>query len=101
MSAVEPGTVISGTMRDEDVIPALLAVLDTHAPERAIEIRGIYPNTIRELTAGNKAPGVTAVEMLRTDVWEAMEGIAPDGCYFGAHPGDGADFGFWESDDDD
>lgn len=97
---IEPGTVISGTMRDEDVIPALLAVLDVHAPEKAIEIRGIYPETIEALGADNKAPNETAVEMLRDDVWAAMEEIAPPGHVFGAHEGDGADFGFWESEDE-
>jgi hypothetical protein len=32
-------------------------------------------------------------------LWNIIDGIAPVGCYFGAHPGDGSDFGFWESDE--
>ena len=33
--------------------------------------------------------------LLQEDVWEAMNDIAPYGCFFGASEGDGADYGFW------
>ena len=35
-----------------------------------------------------------AVDIL-DDLFDVMNGYAPEGYYFGAHPGDGSDFGFW------
>ena len=37
--------------------------------------------------------------MIYEDIEYAMDEIAPDGCYFGAHPGDGSDIGFWQCED--
>ena len=31
------------------------------------------------------------------DIFYYMSSIAPEGCHFSAHPGDGALFGFWEN----
>lgn len=38
-------------------------------------------------------------DYLNETLWYLMEEIAPYGWYFGAHPGDGSDFGYWEAED--
>lgn len=39
-------------------------------------------------------------EILNEDIWNYLNSIAPKDCYFGSHPGDGSDFGFWEVEED-
>ena len=41
-------------------------------------------------------PDSSDAYMIYEDIEYAMDEIAPDGCYFGAHPGDGADIGVWQ-----
>jgi len=35
--------------------------------------------------------------ILNEDIWDYMNEIAPEGCYFGGSEGDGCDYGFWEA----
>lgn len=96
-----PGTVIHGTMRTVDVIPALMETLEKHNPERARIIldkeRGLA-DALTDLKAGETSPwwdSEEAVVILNEDLFEAMREIAPEGHWFGSHPGDGSDLGFW------
>lgn len=38
--------------------------------------------------------------LLNETLFDALNDIAPGGCYFGAHMGDGSDFGFWECEEE-
>ena len=97
------GTVVEGTMQAQDVLPAIMDVLVEHHPEAHQEIVGIvygeFNTTYTELRGQPRHPAWETEFMgwlLNEVAWEAMNDIAPKGYYFGAHPGDGADHGFWQ-----
>lgn len=99
MLAPEPGSVSTGTLRNEDLIPRFLEVLDRYAPAKAKELLDLYPNTLENLDDEDDADDF-ARGMLLHDLFEALDEIAPEGYSFGAHEGDGADFGFWPVEED-
>lgn len=77
------GTIIQATMRPEDLIPAF------HA-----ELARVIPTGAR-LDPPMPEWGWIEIETLIDD----LNRYAPEGLYFGAHPGDGADWG-WRSMED-
>lgn len=84
------GTVINGTMRNEDLIPDLMAELEWMDEE------GNYKALIQTADKITDFDSEAASEILN-EMIEAMQVFAPPYFYFGAHPGDGADYGYWLS----
>jgi hypothetical protein len=102
MHRVTLGTISHGTMRPEDLIPTFADELERIARGDAQQMKACAP-LIAEARAidWNAQQGMNddpCCEVL-ADLEDALNGFAPDYCYFGAHPGDGADFGFWLSED--
>jgi hypothetical protein len=95
------GSVSTGTLRLEDLIPAVLDVLE---PLRLSRKDRATVRTIRALaTRGDYAMGaLDDGPDDRTDTDEDFAALCeiadfhcPAFCYFGAHEGDGADIGVW------
>lgn len=72
------GTVISGTLNPEHLLPELITLAVQLDSSLADEVRGSF------FVAD-------ALEL----VMNRLNELAPAYVYFGAHEGDGADFGFW------
>ena len=96
------GTISHGTMRMQDLIPAFLDA-----------VRGIAPAEYEAYMAMPFGPapahaledddaewwGSDDALYLFNDLMETLDQHAPDGYYFGTHPGDGSDFGYWPEED--
>lgn len=101
------GTVSRGSMRIQDILPACMDVLLEYHPSAYREIintlSGEVGTTYTELCGDQDNPDWQS-ELLswivHEDMWDAMDEIAPEGYFFGAHPGDGADYGFWRTIED-
>lgn len=93
------GTVSCATMRPEDLIPAFLSAAEDLRLSRADRA------TIREIRARESRS--EDVEYYSTDeadwdlesLFDLLGNYVPPFCYFGAHPGDGADYGVWVYED--
>lgn len=87
-----------GTMRPQDVLPALLGALVERDEDAYEQCKHLIPAHASEDDGAawwtDEAPG--HIDAL----FDALNDCAPAGLYFGAHPGDGSDYGFWMSEDD-
>jgi hypothetical protein len=91
------GSIISATLREQDLIPAFEGILD---------IAGVEYDRSQSVDKLLLAQPLTDEEMdevssyLNETLFDLLNEIAPAGTSFGTHPGDGSDFGFWEDADD-
>lgn len=104
------GTVSHGTMRPADLIPTFLGVLRELDPTEHDRFLKENRAVARWVAVGcpdfatcNKAGDafMEDVSIFLDELFDALNDCAPDGFYFGAHPGDGSDYGFWSIEDGD
>lgn len=85
------GSVSHATLRPEDLLPAFADTLETLARDfkRARQYRKLIKEARSVDPESDDAPEVLS------ELEDALQEFAPPYFYFGAHPGDGSDFGFW------
>lgn len=78
-------TISHGTMRPEDLIPKFLEVLEELNPKVSESAKRWNELAIQE-----------AQSQFLSELFDLLDQEAPKGFYFGSHPGDGSDYGFWQ-----
>jgi len=101
------GTVSHGTMREEDLIPTFSDTLERLARDAAPHLGAINPDhttlisEARELTeedySSEDLETIERIGYILEELFSALDYFSPPGFCFGAHPGDGSDYGFWVS----
>ena len=94
---LEPGTVIHATLRRQDLIPAFIDAL-----------KGLELTQHEQDVVNGVEEAATAEDYYDSDdcdwdmdaLWDMLNCHSPLGYYFGAHEGDGSDFGVWPADDE-
>jgi hypothetical protein len=87
-------SICHGTLRPKDLISAFASYLQ--------EISTQHDALIKRADEYDLAPetSIEEEEELLTDLFCALDSLSPDGSCFGAHEGDGSDFGYWAIDDE-
>lgn len=92
MGSLPIGTISEGTLKAEDLIPEFLGALKLVKLSR--EERKLA--RVVESHYRNRPHETDNVEDVDLDtLHEILSNHAPEYCYFGTHPGDGAHFGVW------
>lgn len=99
MRYASAGSISSGTMRAEDLIPCFADELDSlvKMQPRSFKRREMR-KLINEAWRSDDYDSENAGWLIQ-DLSDALQEFAPPYFYFGANEGDGADYGFWMSDD--
>jgi hypothetical protein len=91
------GTVSEGTLRTEDLLDAFsntLAALAREEPQNHAHLR-LVSEAQTEFADAMSADDYEQAGYVIGELEDALGEYCPPFIYFGAHPGDGADFGFW------
>jgi hypothetical protein len=96
MQQTQFGTVLERTMRSEDLIPAFVDELKYLYGEDPIP-----ENVAKTIADADAVTDFDADEtpLIVDELFESLNELAPAYGYFGAHPGDGSDYGFWLHED--
>jgi hypothetical protein len=87
------GSVISGTTRPQDLIPRYMELA------RQVEPNAYMYDAVPAFAMKDEDStwwDTDECQEILAHLEDTLDDHAPEGCYFGAHPGDGSDFGFWE-----
>jgi hypothetical protein len=85
MAQFQLGSISTGTLNPEDLLPTFARELERHAPDHAF---------VHEANATLVYDDGDASELINK-IQDELQNHCPPFVIFGSHPGDGADFGYW------
>lgn len=91
------GTVSHGTMNPDHLIPRFIAEFDRQSPRSRAD-----RTVVARIKRASRSKVYWESEQSMVDVdylMDILDHYAMPYFYFGAHPGDGSDYGYWLSDD--
>jgi hypothetical protein len=88
------GSVSHATMRPEDLIPAFLDTLESQKPLRR-KHRKLARQVKQNIDQTEDYFDSDDASFDLDELFDALDSYALPYFYFGAHPGDGSDYGFW------
>jgi hypothetical protein len=99
MKYAQFGSISSGTLRTEDLLESFADELEYQLKRQTRSFkRKAYRALINEARRVN--PEGEDASCVVDELQDALQDFSPPYAYFGAHPGDGADFGYWVDDMD-
>lgn len=93
------GTVIHGTLRSQDILPAILDRLAKDLPTHYAQLVALpfsyIPNWAQEDDESEWWNSEECIEKI-DEIFDLLNSHGHEhGYYFGVHPGDGSDIGYW------
>ena len=86
-------------MRPQDLIPAFLDAVREYAPAHYAQIMmqpfSFIPAYVEDEGEESEWWNSEDAQWKINELFDILNEFAPEGCYFGSHPGDGSDYGFW------
>lgn len=89
------GSISTGTMRTEDLIPAFMGALK--ALDSTVWVKLQKELWEIEAMEDGEDKDESLSYFLNESLSDELNNLAPSYFYFGSHPGDGSDYGFWLS----
>lgn len=98
-------SVSHATLRTQDLLTAFLDAVQEYAPSHYEQIMvqpfSFIPAYVQDEGPDSEWYDSEEAQWKLDELTEILNEVAPDGCYFGSHPGDGSDFGFWQCEEQD
>jgi hypothetical protein len=88
------GSISTGTLKNDDLAESFIYELRQQRPLHRNHRKLIRSIELDQRNLGSRWDDVQGSEDVN-ELMDALNEYAPHGFYFGSHPGDGADFGFW------